>query len=251
MNDPPLARGTELGLFRALIPTAPVATNAAGAGPHAVEARRRDTSVTCPSDVCTYPRRLDSDPEVGHAVRRLLVVFSVFTCLAALGPDRSAAQVYVEANGNVGYTNVNPVEWLGQGAFDAEKFLYGADLAVVFGRRYGRGLQLALDFGYQHLLDYKFIQTGAPEDFTAEVYRGSLTTRFWFDEGAWFGEAGFGAYKFSNRTDPIITAGFGTLFEVGEKLALPVRARTAVVFGSTSQIVPVWLSAGVSYRIRS
>ncbi len=195
--------------------------------------------------------RAISDPVWGPAVRRILLALAALAVFAIADPVRSAAQIHVEANGNVGRTLVNPVEWLGLGAFDAERLLYGGDVAVVFGRRYGRGLQLALDFGFQHLLDYKFTQQGSPQQFTAEAYRGSLTTRFWFNEGAWHGEAGFGAFRFDNRTDPSITAGFGTAFEIGERLSVPVRARGAVVFGGTSQIGPIWLSTGLSYRIRS
>ena len=169
----------------------------------------------------------------------------------AMSSGRLEAQIHVEANGNLGYTLVDLVDWQGQGAFDGERFLYGGDVAVVFGRRYGRGLQLALDLGYQHLVDYKFIQGGVPEQFTANVYRSGLTTRFWFQEGLWFGEAGFGAFRFDDRTDPSITGGFGTLIEVGDRLAIPVRARGAVVFGSTAQIGVLWLSTGLSYRLRS
>ena len=183
-------------------------------------------------------------------MRQVLITISVLGAIAMITPGRATGQIHVEANGNLGYTLVDPVDWLGQGAFAAGRFLYGGDVAVVFGRRYGRGLQLALDFGYQHLLNYKFIQQGAPKAYTAEVYRGSLMTRFWFNEGAWFGEAGFGAFRFSKRTDPSITAGFGTLFELSERISIPVRARGAVVFGSTSQIGPVWLSTGLSYRVR-
>ena len=174
----------------------------------------------------------------------------VISC-ALLGPDKVSAQVYVEANGNVGHTLVNPVTWIGQGAFDARRTLYGGDVGVVFGRRYGRGLQLALDFGYQHLLSYQFARQGDAVSAVAEAYRGALTTRFWFQEGKWFGEAGFGAYRFSNHTDPSITAGVGTLIELNEGLYLMMRARAAVVYGSTTQIGPLWLSTGVSYRVGS
>ena len=184
-------------------------------------------------------------------MRKLLICLPVLAAFVVATPGQAAAQIHVEANGNIGHTFVNPTNWLGQGAFDAERLLYGGDVAVVFGRRYGRGLQLALDFGFQHLLDYKFIQQGSPQAYTAEVYRGALTTRFWFGDGAWFGEAGFGAFRFNSRTDPSITAGFGTAFELNERLSIPVRARGAVVFGSTSQIGPIWLSSGLSYRIQS
>jgi hypothetical protein len=177
-------------------------------------------------------------------------------CLSALAAfvmtsDRVDAQIHVEGNGNIGYTVVDLVDWRGQGAFGGERLLYGSDVAVVFGRRYGRGLQLALDFGYQHLVDFNFVVDGVPKPFTANVYRAGLTTRFWFQQGAWFGEAGFGAFRFADRTDPSITGGFGTLVEIGDRLAIPLRARAAVVFSSTSQIVPLWLSTGLSYRLRS
>ena len=184
-------------------------------------------------------------------MHRTLLCLIALAIVTITDPVRADAQIHVEAHGNVGYTIVNPVDWLLPGAFDAERFLYGGDFAVVFGRRYGRGLQLALEFGYQHLLNYKFIQQGVPQAYTADVHRGAMTTRFWFNEGAWFGEAGFGAFRFDNRTDPSITAGFGTAFEIGERLSIPVRARGAVVFSGTSEIGPVWLSTGLSYRLRS
>lgn len=192
-----------------------------------------------------------SDPVWAPAVHRILLSLIALAVVTITDPGRSDAQVRVEANGNLGFTIVNSVNWLGQGAFDAERLAYGGDVAVVFGRRYGRGLQLALDFGYQHLLSYKFIQQGVPQAYSADVYRAAMTTRFWFSEGLWFGEAGFGAFRFAARTDPSITAGFGTAFEIGERLSIPVRARGAVVFGGTSQIGPVWLSTGLSYRLSS
>ena len=182
-------------------------------------------------------------------MRKSLTSFFLLASCALVGPDKIAAQVHIEANGNMGYTLVNPVSWIGQGAFDARRTLYGGDVGVVFGRRYGRGLQLALDFGYQHLLSYQFARQGEALSAVAEAFRGSLTTRFWFQEGKWFGEAGFGAYRFKNFTDPSITAGVGTLIELNEGLYVPIRARASIVYGSTTQVGPLWLSTGLSYRI--
>lgn len=182
---------------------------------------------------------------------QLLIAFSVASLGVGLSPGHAAAQIFVEGHGDIGYSRVNTVAWLGQGAFDAERLVYGGDVEVLFGRRYGRGLQVGLEFGFQHLLDYKFIVAGQPTPFTAEAYRAGLTTRFWFGEGAWFGEGGFGAYFFDQRTDPSLMAGAGTLIDIGERLAIPLRVRAAVVFGSASQIGPMWFSTGLSYRIRS
>lgn len=184
-----------------------------------------------------------------YAVRPFLISLYVLAAFAAT-PSRTEAQIHAEVNGNVGYTLVDLVEWVGQGVFNGDRLLYGGDVALVFGRRYGRGLQLALDLGFQHLVDFQFVEEGVPQPYTGEAYRSGLTTRFWFQEGLWFGEVGMGAFRFSDRTDPSILGGFGTLVQVGEHLAIPIRARGSVVFGTRDQIGPIWFSTGLSYRLR-
>ena len=175
---------------------------------------------------------------------------SLAVVLIALGlPAASSAQIAIEARGDLGVNQVEPATWLGLGTFDANRMIVGGDLAVVIGRREPQGLQVALEAGYQRLLAYKRIVDGQPVDQSQAGLRLFGATRFWINDAAFYGEFGAGVYFFEDGKNPLIGAAFGKMFDVGERISIPVRVRANVVFDPAALVVPFYVQAGVAYRL--
>ncbi len=186
-------------------------------------------------------------------------LLSVLFAVVALGSVAVAAdaQTMFEVTGDVGTTQSNVNELLGPGVFDPTSLSYGASASLLFGRRGPRGLMLGGEVGYSHMLAYNFIFQGERFEDAVDGFRLLVLTRFWFSEGAWFGEAGAGVIRLNGIKgsgpvhDPILSAGAGTFFDLSEKWAIVAKVRGSVTFDSGSPMLTGLLHAGMSYSFGS
>jgi hypothetical protein len=187
-------------------------------------------------------------------VKRLMALLGTMTALG-LGAETVGAQTMIEVTGDIGGTRSNLTELIGPGVFEPSSLTYGATATVLFGRRGPSGLMIGGEIGYTHMLDYNFVFQGETFQDSVEGFRLMIVTRFWFNEGAWFGEGGAGLARLNGLSgsgavrDPILTAGAGTLFDLSEQWAIVAKVRGSVVFDQGSPMLIGLLRAGVSYNL--
>ena len=185
---------------------------------------------------------------------RKLVPFAL-VALVCMAPSQSRAQTMIEAGGEVGYTSSNVNDWLGRGVFAPDHLNYGANALVLFGRRGAGGLQIGGEFGYRRLLGYSYVDGGETLDATVDALRLLILTRFWFNDGAWFGEASAGVERidgirgFNAVKDPTLGLAAGTFFDLSDSFAIVAKARGTVIFDSGSPIATIGLITGGSYSL--
>ena len=187
-------------------------------------------------------------------MRKFLPLIAL-TVVGAFGVEASA-QTMIEGTGEIGYTNANVTDWLGVGAFDPDPLKYGGAVTVLFGRRGPGGLMVGGEFGYSRLMSYSFIADGERFSDTVQGFRLLLVTRFWFNEGAWFGEASGGLERltgvgqFDAVRDPTLGLAFGTFFDLSDQMAIVAKVRGNVLFDQGAPLATVGLHTGISYSLR-
>lgn len=180
-------------------------------------------------------------------MRKLITLAAILIAVGA--PVPGAAQFSIEARGDLGFNQVDPPDWQGVGAFDANRLVWGGDVVAVLGRPGPQALQVAIEVGYQRLMSYKRIVAGQPTTQTESGVRLFGGTRFWINDGAFYGELGAGIVYNDGSRHPVVGAGFAKHFEIGERLSVPLRARTIVIFDPQAFVVPFFLQAGIAYRL--
>jgi hypothetical protein len=177
----------------------------------------------------------------------------VAAALLATGAATAEAQTMIEVTGRIGYTSADLNDWLGRGVFDPNPLEYGANGLVFFGRRGAGGLMIGGELGYGRLISYSFVREGVTSQDAVNALRLLVLTRFWFNEGAWFGEAGAGVVRLSDSggavNDPIISAGVGTLFDLTDQLEIVTKVRGSIIFDSGAPVLTTGFEAGLSYSL--
>ena len=187
-------------------------------------------------------------------MKRLMCSLAAVLALG-LGAQTVEAQTMFEVTGDVGATHSNLTELLGPGVFDPSSLAYGATATVLFGRRGPSGLMVGGELAYAHLLHYNFVFEGETNADDVEGFHLMIITRFWFNDGAWFGEGGAGVARMNGLSgsgairDPILTAGAGTFFDLSEQWAIVAKVRGTIVFDQGSPMVGGLFRAGVSYSL--
>lgn len=166
----------------------------------------------------------------------------------AFVPGDARAQTAIGVNGGFGYSLVDAVDWLGSGIRNSKKLSYLGTGYAIFGRRYGTGIQVGLEAGLHRLVTYDVIIDGVTIRGDASAFRALGFVRFWFDEGAWFGEVGIGAFIFDGFTNPSLNPAIGTVLGDG-RLQFPVKVRGSILFDRQAMVLPVVLEAGLQYQI--
>ena len=173
----------------------------------------------------------------------------------AIPASDAEAQTMIEGTGEIGYTSANVTDWLGVGAFNGEPLKYGGSALILFGRRGPGGLMLGGEIGYSRLYGYSFVADGETLSDTVQGIRFLIVTRFWFNEGAWFGEASAGLERltgvdsFESVRDPTLGLAFGTFFDLSDQLAIVAKARGTVLFDQGAPIPTIGLHTGLSYSL--
>jgi hypothetical protein len=161
----------------------------------------------------------------------------------------------IEGTGEIGYTSANVSDWIGIGAFNPDPLKYGGSVLMLFGRRGPGGLMLGGEFGYSRLYSYDFVSGGERLSDTVQGFRLLIVTRFWFKEGAWFGEASAGLERltgigaFDAVRDPTLGLAAGTFFDLSDQLAIVAKVRGNVLFDQGAPLATVGLHTGLSYSL--
>ncbi len=170
-------------------------------------------------------------------------------------PGAVHGQVLLELNGEGSYTRVDVAGWLGDGVFDPQRIGYGGSAVALFGTRGAGGFHYGLEIGYARLMDFNFIFQGESFQRGINALRVQALVRFWFDEGAWFGEAAAGIVNLDGSSgagsvnDPVLTAGVGKPWALSEQLSLVTRGNGNLLFDSESMVLTLRFSAGLSYTL--
>lgn len=163
--------------------------------------------------------------------------------------SEAKAQIALVGLGDIGYSVVNPQDWLGNGVFNSNKLTYAGSVGVLFGRRQGSGLQVGLETGMHRILSYDIRVDGQTVRSAATAFRSLGYIRFWMGEThSWFGEFGVGAHLFDGFSDPSFSPGVGTVLGDGD-LQFPVKVRGSLLFNTEGMVFPVVLQAGVQLQI--
>lgn len=176
----------------------------------------------------------------------------VVAALAVAAPS-ARAQTIIEAGGELGYTSVNVNNWLGAGVFDPQRIGYGWNAAILFGRRGARGFHYGAEVGWARLMNYRFIFQGSRFDSGINALRVQGVVRFWFDDGAYFGEGAAGMIAMDGSSgsgtvlNPVLSGGLGTLWGLSDRVSLLTKANGQLVFDSGSMIFTIRGTAGLSY----
>lgn len=179
----------------------------------------------------------------------------LITAMLVVWAPGVSAQTMIEGTGEIGVTGANVTNWLGVGAFDPDPLKYGAGVLVLFGRRGPGGLMLGGEFGYSRLYGYSYVADGEVLSDTVQGFRLLLVTRFWFNEGAWFGEASGGLERltgvdsFSSVRDPTLGLAAGTFFDLSEQTAIVAKVRGNVLFDQGAPLTSIGLHIGLSYSL--
>jgi hypothetical protein len=183
-------------------------------------------------------------------VRKIIPAVVALSILA--GPGAVSAQIALEVTGDLGYTVVDAVDWLGNGISNPNSLSYAVSTQIVIGRRRVErlGLQAGVEVGVHRLLTYDTSVSGTPVRGDATALRLLGFTRFWPGGGNWFGEVGVGAFLFDGFTNPSLNAGLGTLLGSG-RVQFPVKVRGSLLFDRQGLVFPVVFQTGVSLRIKN
>lgn len=170
--------------------------------------------------------------------------------LTLVGAAEARAQIAIVALGDLGYSVVDPQDWLGNGVFNATKVTYAGSAGVLFGRREGRsGLQVGLEGGLHRILTYDTRINGQTVRGDATAFRALGYVRFWMGENhSWFGEFGVGAHLFDGFSDPSFSPAVGTVLGDGA-LQFPVKVRGSLLFDPEGMVFPVVLQAGIQLQV--
>jgi len=153
----------------------------------------------------------------------------------------SSCQISAEIHVGIGYTGVDIQEWT-YGASDWGQMM-GQIYVQAFPIRFG-GIVVGAEFGFQHYLWYVDDTYGYEHNVDAFNLMGIVRSQF---NENFFAELGFGAYFFGEFTDPGFSAILGYIININEKLAIPLKFRTGVVFDKDTNLYPVGISAGLAY----
>lgn len=158
------------------------------------------------------------------------------------------AQVMIELDGGAGYTLVDVPSWAGSEPEDWSQFATQYNAQVFFqGKPH---LAFGVGVGRHHLFSYSYT-----------YYYGSFPIYPSYDVAATrimalvrlqaknlFVDFGAGVYLFGEYTDPAISSSVGYRIPLSPKLGLPIKFNWGLVFDEDGQLLPLSLSAGVSYR---
>ena len=190
---------------------------------------------------------IEPGPEPAKPVRNTLTVIALLMIFA---PGEARAQTAIGLNVGAGYSFVDAVDWLGNGVFNPSRLTYLGTAHVMFGRRYGTGVQVGLEGGLHRIITYDQIIGGNTTRGDATAFRGLGFVRFWFGEGDWFGEVGVGAFVFEGFTNPSINPAIGTVLGEGA-VQFPVKLRGSLLFDREGMVFPLVVEAGLQYQIGS
>lgn len=233
-------KGTELGLFRALARSASVANLAAGAASAPFPCHDANR----PSIFADQPER---SPEPAKPVRKTI---SVIALLMIFASGDARAQTAVGVNAGAGYSFVDPLNWLGVNVFNPSQISYLGTAHVIFGQRYGTGIQVGLEGGLHRIMTYDVDIGGNTIRGDATAFRALGFVRFWFGESEWFGEVGVGAFMFDGFNNPSINPALGTILGDGP-VQFPVKLRGSLLFDRQGMVFPLVVEAGFQYEIGS
>ncbi len=178
--------------------------------------------------------------------RRCLVPAIVLAFIAG-GCIQLPAQTVFEADAGVGYAAVNVPAWVGISPYswgqtniagDFEAFpLHTGPVAFGAEAGYNRFFWYVVPNGY-----------GGYRNATVSAWHISALARIGIIGGL-FAEAGLGAQFFSGGVDGSISGRVGYIIAVGKSFAIPIKLRADLVLDSSSDLIPVGLSAGLVYRL--
>ena len=182
-----------------------------------------------------------------NKIRRLaLVMFMVL--LIAPGGNQARAQIAIEANATIGVTGVDIEKWAYREPPDWGLILGEASLSV-YPLKFGK-FSLGADFAYHHFLWYSVQPSGYSYTYDVNVDAFSLGALVRADLGkGLFIEGGFGAYLFGEWTDWGASLAVGVKFPLGERLYVPVKFRSQIVFDVDTNLYPMGLSAGIGFLL--
>jgi hypothetical protein len=175
----------------------------------------------------------------------------------AFAAPAAHGQTMIEGGGDLTYTTVNVGRWLGAGVFNPQRVGYGSNASILFGSRRARGFHYGAEIGFARLMNYRFIFQGESYESGINALRVQFQTRFWFDEGAWFGEGSAGMVHLDGSSgtgtviDPILGVGVGKLWGISDQLSVVARGGATVIFDSESMIFSFRTAAGLSYALGS
>ena len=180
-------------------------------------------------------------------MRKPIVLAAV---LALAGASEARAQIAVVGLADVGYTLVDPQDWLGNGVFNADKLSYAGSAGLLFGNRYGAGLQVGLEAGLHRVMGFDTRVGGDVVASNATAFRALGYIRFWMgEEKLWFGELGVGAHLFDGFSNPSFSPGLGTVLGEGS-VQFPVKIRGSLLFDREGWVFPLVFQTGVQWQIR-
>ena len=177
-----------------------------------------------------------------------LVLVSILILLTTLP---ATAQMSIEAHGGLGYATVDIDEWTGRGAYDWSNFMKQG-YAQFFFTQLGN-IQVGAEVGYQYFfwssVRIPYGYTTIYRTYEADAIRIMLVGRLPFGEGGFFTEFGPALYMFGEYTDFGIAAALGYLIEINDKMYIPIKFKTALIFEGEYTLVPLGVTAGFGYRL--
>lgn len=172
--------------------------------------------------------------------RSLLILISGLILLLP-GTRIASAQRSAEVHFGIGYTGVDIQGW-SYGASDWGQFM-GQAYAQAFPVRFGP-IALGAEFGYQHFFWY--VDDTYFYDHNVDAFYLMAQVRSAFREN-FFAELGFGVYFFEEYNDPGFSAAIGYQLRINEKLSVPLKFRTGIIFDTDANLYPVGISAGLAF----
>lgn len=178
-------------------------------------------------------------------------ITAVALALITVLSGRAAAQRLLEVYGGAGYTAGNVNNWSGHSSlYDWSQTLYDYHAEALLVR--AGGVHLGLEAGYEHLMWYEYnycpgCSTPAYTSRSVSATRVMAVARV--DSPArLFAEVAAGMQFFDGYSDPGVYAGIGYRVPLTAAVDLPIKVRAGLILDSDQNLIPLSLSAGLSYR---
>ena len=169
--------------------------------------------------------------------------------LLALAPADLRAQRSIDIYAGAGHTEANVEGWSGTRLTDWSQFLFDVHAQAML---LGLGpVRLGLEAGHSSLLWYEY-NSCLNCDFPSYTDRSVAATRVLAVAHVGsrvFLELAGGMHMFDGFTDWGGYGGLGVRIPLMARLELPIKARAGYITDADENLIPITLSAGLSYRL--
>jgi hypothetical protein len=182
-----------------------------------------------------------------HRLAAVAVTMSMANPTLALGQAAATRAITVEVIGGGGATILDEKKWSGQtqlNDWSGGNYRYGGRVFFPVGQiSVGAEVQHVYAYWYKLGSSYSYAERALEPTLVGGVARWSLRSQ-------WRADLGAAAYVFDDFTDYGINGSIGYFVRLGEQWELPIQVRLDYIMDSTTPVIPMSVTIGLSHRLR-